>query len=80
MWTPIHEILSKLMKMGANFPKSFQRNLIELLRAFEGIVVWEASEIEGLDHSLVVHRLSIDPDKKPVQQNRRILVLERKYH
>ena len=49
--------------------------LVEVLTKYKDYFSWDYDEMPGLDQSVVEHRLSIQPGKKPVKQHPRWFTL-----
>jgi hypothetical protein len=54
--------------VNANLDSSFREQLIKLLKEYKDCFAWDYSEMPGLDHSIVEHRLPIKPGYKPYKQ------------
>jgi hypothetical protein len=54
--------------VGANLPKEYKNNLINLLREFVDCFAWEYHEMPALSRSIVEHRLPIKPGYRPFKQ------------
>lgn len=69
--------IEKVVKIGTELDEPIRSSLIELLRTYADIFSWTASDMSGIDELVTVHRLSVDPDRKPVRQKRRIFASKR---
>jgi hypothetical protein len=47
--------------ISANLDSSFRRELIKVLKEYKDCFAWDYSEMPGLDHFIVEHRLPIKP-------------------
>ncbi|XP_052477697.1 uncharacterized protein LOC105793435 [Gossypium raimondii] len=69
------EVLSleegKEVKIGSVIFAKTRQDLIELLREFKDVFAWSYQDMPGLSTDMVVHRLPIREDCKPVQQKLR---------
>jgi hypothetical protein len=54
--------------MSANLESGFREELIKLLKEYKDCFAWNYSEMPGLDHSIVEHRLPIKPCFRPYKQ------------
>jgi hypothetical protein len=54
--------------ISTNLDSGFREELIELLKEYKDCFAWDYSEMPGLDHSIVEHRLPIKPGYKPYKQ------------
>ncbi|KAG8474235.1 hypothetical protein CXB51_033721 [Gossypium anomalum] len=61
----------KAVKIGTHIAKETRQRLFELLREFKDIFVWSYQDMPRLNTDIVVHRLPIRQDCKPVQQKLR---------
>lgn len=61
----------KEVKIGIEISTKTRRGLIELLQEFKDVFAWSYQDMPGLSAGIVVHRLPIKKDCKPVQQNLR---------
>ncbi|XP_052485209.1 uncharacterized protein LOC105778967 [Gossypium raimondii] len=58
----------KEVKIGSDISAKTRQDLIELLREFKDVFAWSYQDMPGLSTDIVVHRLPIREDCKPVQQ------------
>ncbi|XP_039044061.1 uncharacterized protein LOC120183431 [Hibiscus syriacus] len=59
------------IKIGIIISAEGRQSLIQLLREHRDVFVWSYEDMPGLDTELVVHKLPINPEYKPVQQKLR---------
>ncbi|KAK5823961.1 hypothetical protein PVK06_018724 [Gossypium arboreum] len=59
------------VKIGTCITAEMKRDLIELLQKFKDVFAWSYQDMPGLDTDIVVHRLPIKEERKPVQQKLR---------
>ena len=62
------------MKISKSLSKEERRKLIALLREYKDVFAWSYQEMTSLSPSLVMYKLKVDPNVKPVKQP------PRKYH
>ena len=62
--------LGKTCKIGSALIGKFKENLITFLREHREIFAWSHEDMPGINPSVIVHRLNIDPNFKPVKQKR----------
>ena len=62
------------MKISKSLSKEERRKLIALLREYKDVFAWSYQEMPSLSPSLVMYKLKVDPNVKPVKQP------PRKYH
>ena len=58
----------KEVKIGTHFTTGQKETLIALLREFHEIFVWPYQDMPGLDTNIVVHKIPLKPECKPVRQ------------
>ncbi|XP_052479577.1 uncharacterized protein LOC128034775 [Gossypium raimondii] len=61
----------KVVKMGTRITEETKRDLIVLLQEFKDVFAWSYQDMLGLNTDIVVYRLPIRDDCKPVQQKLR---------
>ncbi|XP_017252905.2 uncharacterized protein LOC108223256 [Daucus carota subsp. sativus] len=62
---------ARKVKIGKGLDTVFKEELIQLLRNYADVFAWSPDDMPGLDESLAMHSLDVDPKKKPVKQKRR---------
>ncbi|XP_074359805.1 uncharacterized protein LOC141699901 [Apium graveolens] len=68
---------TQCLSIGSHLQPSLNQELIQLLREFPDIFAWKHEDMPGLDESVTVHRLHVDPNKMVVKQKRRNFAPER---
>ncbi|XP_074371549.1 uncharacterized protein LOC141712475 [Apium graveolens] len=68
---------TRCISIGSNLQPVLKQELIQLLRKFPDIFSWRPEDMSGLDESIAVHRLHVDPNKTVVMQKRRNFTPER---
>jgi hypothetical protein len=58
----------KEVKIGTHFTIEKKEALIALLREFYEIFAWSYQDMPGLDTDIVVHKIPLKPECKPVRQ------------
>ena len=58
---------SKVLKIGKNLPDGIQQAISKFLRQNLDVFVWAHSDMEGIDPSIMSHRLNVDPSRKLVR-------------
>ncbi|KAL2232755.1 UNVERIFIED_CONTAM: Retrovirus-related Pol polyprotein from transposon [Sesamum indicum] len=51
--------------------------MIDFLRSNNDLFAWSPSDFQGINPEIIVHRLNIDPQVKPVKQKKRVFGIER---
>lgn len=59
------------VKIGTSISRGTKNNLIALLREYKDVFVWSYQDIPELDEDVVVHKLPLKPECKPIQQKLR---------
>ncbi|KAE8654967.1 hypothetical protein F3Y22_tig00117034pilonHSYRG00338 [Hibiscus syriacus] len=61
----------KEVKIGTTLTFQIKQELINLLQEFKDIFAWSYQDMPGLSTDIVIHKLPINPEYKPVQQKLR---------
>ncbi|KAL5546966.1 hypothetical protein UlMin_006653 [Ulmus minor] len=67
----------KTCKIGSALTGQFKEDLIIFLREHHDVFAWSHEDMPGIDPNVIVHRLNIDPNFKPIKQKRRTFNAER---
>ncbi|KAL5560380.1 hypothetical protein UlMin_036591 [Ulmus minor] len=67
----------KTCKIGSALTGQFKEDLIIFLREHRDVFAWSHEDMPGIDPNVIVHRLNIDPNFKPIKQKRRTFNAER---
>ena len=57
----------KMVKISKNLPKKEKGKLVALLKEYKDAFAWSYQEMPGLSPNLVMHKLKVDPNAKPVK-------------
>lgn len=57
----------KIVKIGSGLEEPFRTGLVELLRVYGGIFTWVPSDIHGIDESVAIYKLCVDPSRKSIR-------------
>ncbi|XP_074339728.1 uncharacterized protein LOC141677596 [Apium graveolens] len=68
---------TRKLKNGKGLETSFQEELISLLREYADVFAWAPEDMPGIDQSVAMHSLDVDPRKRPIKQKRRNFAPER---
>ncbi|GKV29468.1 hypothetical protein SLEP1_g38394 [Rubroshorea leprosula] len=60
------------VKIGTKLTEEERAKLLEFLRSNQDVFAWTMDEMPGIPAELTVHKLSMDPTKRPVVQKRRL--------
>ena len=58
----------KMVKISKNLSEKERGRLVALLKEYRDVFAWSYQEMPGLNQNLVVHKLKVDPNVKPVKQ------------
>ncbi|KAL5538565.1 hypothetical protein UlMin_045432 [Ulmus minor] len=67
----------KTCKIGSVLTGQFKEDLVTFLREHRDVFAWSHEDMPGIDPDVIVHRLNIDPNFKPIKQKRRTFNAER---
>ena len=67
---------AKMTQIGTNLSPKMKEGIINFLKDNLDVFAWSHEDIPGIPASLIQHRLNVDPEKKPVQQRRRVFTPE----
>ena len=67
----------KTFKIGKLLCEPLRAKLIEFVRKHKSDFAWNHHDIPGIDPTIMVHSLAVDPKIKPVKQKRMFFNLER---
>ena len=68
---------SKVLKIGKNLLDGIREAISEFLIQNLDVFAWAHSNMEGIDPSVMSHRLNVDPSRKLVKQKRQDMDTER---
>ena len=60
---PVH-----MVQIGSQLPGSLRDQLVDFLKEHKDVFAWSHEDMPGIDPSVIVHRLNVDPTYKPVIQ------------
>ena len=63
--------------MGTLASPAVRQDLVNFLRMNQDIFAWSHEDMPGIDPSVIVHRLNVNPDSSPVRQKKRVFAQER---
>ena len=59
-------------KMGTLASPTIRQDLANFLRKNQDIFAWSHEDMPGIDPSVIVHRLNVNPDSSPVRKKKRV--------
>ena len=65
----------KTTQMGMNLSPETKEGIVDFLKDNLDVFAWSQEDMPGIPASIIQHRLNVDPEKKPVQQRRRVFAL-----
>jgi hypothetical protein len=67
----------KKVRIGSQLPQLVKEDLVAFLRRNSDVFAWSHEDMPGIDPSVIVHKLNVDPNHRPVKQRRRTFAAER---
>jgi hypothetical protein len=67
----------KKIHIGSQLPQLVKEDLVAFLRRNSDVFSWSHEDMPGIDPSVIVHKLNVDPNHRPVKQRRRTFAAER---
>jgi hypothetical protein len=58
------------VKIDSQLPQDLKEGLILFLKSNKDVFVWSHEDMPGIDPSIIVHRLNVDPSSRPIKQRR----------
>src|SRR4051812_7877816 len=74
---PLQNGEGRFLQIGSHLEDPLRNNLIKFLVENLDVFAWSPSDMPGIDPAIIAHRLSINPEYKPVQQKKRNLGIDR---
>ncbi|XP_074288482.1 uncharacterized protein LOC141613637 [Silene latifolia] len=71
------QFLARTVLVGARCADNIREQIIEFLRTNMDCFAWSHSDMIGIDPSVIIHRLNVDPSFLPIQHKRRKFAPER---
>ena len=66
----------KTTRIGTTLNPGMRAKLIQFLKENLDIFAWSHEDIQGIPPEIIQHKLNVNPDRKPVQQRRRVFTPE----
>jgi hypothetical protein len=67
----------KKVRIGSQLPQLVKEDLVASLKSNSDVFAWSHEDMPGIDPSVIVHKLNVDPNHRPVKQGRRTFTAER---
>ena len=64
-------------RMGTLASPLIRQDLTGFLRMNQDVFAWSHEDMPGIDPSVIVHRLNVNPASSPIQQKKRVFIQER---
>ena len=64
-------------RMGMLASPLIRQDLVAFLRMNQDVFVWGHKDMPGIDPSVIVHRLNVNPASSPIRQKKRVFAQER---
>ena len=64
-------------RMGTLASPLIRQDLAAFLRMNQDVFVWSHEDMPGIDPSVIVHRLNVNPVSSPIRQKKRVFAQER---
>lgn len=65
------------IRVGSQLPQRIKEELVAFLRHNYDVFSWSHEDMPGIDPSVIVHKLNMDPNYRPVKQRRRTFAAKR---
>jgi len=69
----------KKVCIGSQLPQLVKDDLVAFLRRNNDVFAWSHEDMPGIDPSVIVHKLNVDPNHRPMKQRRRTFAAERNH-
>ena len=70
-------MLERTTRMGMLASQPIRQALILFLKMNQDVFAWSHDDMPGIDPSIIVHRLNVNPTSSPIQQKKRVFAPER---
>jgi hypothetical protein len=67
----------KRIRVDSQLPQRVKEDLVAFLRCNSDVFAWNYEDMLGIDPSVIVHKLNVDSNRRPVKQRRRTFTAER---
>jgi len=68
---------TKTIQVGTNLSPQTKRDILNFLKNNLDVFAWSHEDMPTIPANVIQHRLNVDPEKKPIQQRRRVFAPER---
>ena len=67
----------KTTRIGTTLTPGMRAKLIQFLKENLDVFAWSHEDMPGIPLEIIRHKLNVNPDRKPIQQRRRVFAPER---
>ena len=67
---------TKTTRIGTTLSPRIRSKLIQFLKENLDVFAWSHEDMPGIPPKIIQHKLNVNPDRKPIQQRRRVFTLE----
>jgi hypothetical protein len=67
----------KKVSIGSQLPQLVKEDLVAFLKHNSDVFAWSHEDMPGIDPSVIVHKLNVEPSHRPVKQRRRTFATKR---
>ena len=68
--------ITKTTKIRTTLSPEMRNRLVQFFKENLDVFAWSHEDMPGISLKVIQHKLSVDPKMKPIQQKRRVFVLE----
>ena len=68
---------TKMTRIGAMLSPEIRTRLVQFLKENLDVFTWSHEDMPGISPEVIQHKLNVNPERKPVQQRRRVFTPEK---
>ena len=68
---------TKMTRIGAMLSPEIRTRLVQFLKENLDVFTWSHEDMPGISPEVIQHKLNVNPERKPVQQRRRVFAPEK---
>jgi len=68
---------TKTTRIGTILSPKMRTKLVQFLKENMDVFAWTHEDMPSISPKVIQHKLNMDPERKPIQQRRRVFPLER---
>jgi len=73
---PVEGEIAMMIRIGTTLSPEMRTRLVQFLKENLDVFAWSHKDMPGISTKVIQHRLNVDPEKKPIQQRRRVFTPE----